>query len=129
METRPDAKGFDGRAALSDAVKRGLAALFAALAGVFLVIGGGAALQAAQLSLAGREAHAFWRHRPGGGDTLGFGTESLGHEITPGDGRKPGIIPHLARCLQVGQFVARLWPAIRDKTRRRRPWRRRQSGR
>lgn len=64
----------------------GSTAFFAALAGVLLVVGGGAALQAAHLALACGEADALGRHRAGSGFAVGFGSELLGHVITPVNG-------------------------------------------
>jgi hypothetical protein len=66
-----------------------LTALFATLAGVFLVVGGSATLQAAQLAVGGGVAHAFGGGRAGGGEAVSFGTNDLGHEKTPVNFRKP----------------------------------------
>ena len=73
----------------------GLAAFFAALAGVFLAVGGSATFQAAQLAFASGEAHAFGRHGTGGCETVGFGTDDLRHEITPVNFKNPAIISAL----------------------------------
>jgi len=56
------------------------AALMAAFARVFLVIGGYAALQAALLAFRGGKANPFWGDGAGGGFALGFGTEFFGHD-------------------------------------------------
>jgi hypothetical protein len=58
-------------------------AFFAALAGVLLVVGGHATLQAAHLAVRGGETHAFWGDRARGGFAIGFGAEFFGHFGTP----------------------------------------------
>jgi hypothetical protein len=58
-------------------------AFFAALARVFLVVGGHATLQAAHLAMASRVTHAFGGDRPGRGFTVSFGTEFFAHGLAP----------------------------------------------
>ena len=58
-------------------------AFFAALAGVLLVVGGHATLQAAHLAVRGGKTNALGRDGTGGGFALGFGAEFFGHFGTP----------------------------------------------
>ena len=55
------------------------AALVAALAGILLVVGGDAALQAALLTVRCGKTNTFGGNRAWGGFALGFGTEFFGH--------------------------------------------------
>jgi hypothetical protein len=57
-----------------------LTALFATFAGVFLVVGGNATLQAAQLTMTSGVANAFGGKGTGAGFAIGFGTEFFGHD-------------------------------------------------
>jgi hypothetical protein len=56
-----------------------LTAFFAALAWVFLVVGGSATLKTTQLAFAGGVAHAWRCHGAGGCETVSFGTNDLCH--------------------------------------------------
>ena len=59
------------------------AALVAALAGVFLVVGSYATLQAAHLAMASGVANALGGNWAGGGFAVSFGAKFFGHERTP----------------------------------------------
>jgi hypothetical protein len=73
-----------------------LTAFFAALAWVFLVVGGSATLKTTQLAFASGVAHAWRRHGAGGCETVSFGTNDLCHEITPINCGNPALSQDLA---------------------------------
>jgi hypothetical protein len=60
-------------------------AFFAALAGVLLVVGGHATLEAAHLAVRGGKTNALGGDRTRGSFAFGFGAEFFGHEWTPVD--------------------------------------------
>jgi len=78
------------RSALSTAFVR-------ALTGVFFVVGGSAALEAAFLALWGGEANTLGRHRAWACNTFSFSTKFFGHD-TDSIEKKNAIIPALGRC-------------------------------
>jgi hypothetical protein len=77
MDCRASLAMTNGALAITPTVST---AFFAALAWVFLVVGGAAAFQTAQLSLAGGKANALGWHGTGACLAVSFGTELFGHE-------------------------------------------------